>query len=107
MLKLQIQDRMRFLDKAKDMHVPIAAVPGATMVPVVDGDAVTMKPGIELKYVIRFKEAGEEFVWVFYEVKLEDSGRVDLKGTLWEELMTRHAQASSDDLPRMMVARHA
>lgn len=44
---------------------------------------------------------------MFYEVKLEDSGRVDLKGTLWEELTTRHAPASSDDLPKMMIARYA
>lgn len=88
MYGVQISDRDTFVRKAKSTGRPVTVVRTATLVPVQQGNVVTMRPAMAIDYALEFDAPSTgETKWTYREVVLADhEGDVSLSGSLLSRL---------------------
>ncbi len=86
MLRSQWVDRRGFLAAAKNPEATVSVVTDTRVVPRVSGTNVVMQPAILLHYVLSFEEGGEPQKRVFEEFIDDSGGKVNIQGSLLEDL---------------------
>jgi hypothetical protein len=86
MRTVEVSNKAAFVAKADAIGAPIRVVRFTNVEPVQVGNAVSMVPGVEIRY---FFQVDDE-QWVYREIRRANQrGRVDLSDTLFTELEQR------------------